>query len=146
METLAEFAVSIQPKNHMLSFDIEKAFCHFCLHLAKRDWFIFRYDVKCYQCVDLPFGWGCSPLWLTRLMAPFVAKMRSYGYRVLPYMEDFQFVSTSFGIKSGLKGCQSEMDRVDKLLRQPDLRRHMEKGEWKGSPVVDHFGVRVDTM
>lgn len=56
METLAEFAMSVQPEDHMLSFDIEKGFRHLRLHPAMRDWFIFRYNGKYYQCVALPFG------------------------------------------------------------------------------------------
>ena len=106
METLSEFAMSVQPEDHMLSFDIEKRFRHLRLHPAMRDWFIFRYDGKYYQCVALPFGWGRSPLWFTRLMAPFVAEMRSYGYRVLPYMDDFPLIPTPYGVKSGPADCR----------------------------------------
>lgn len=79
-------------------------------------------------------------------MAPFVAEMRSYGYRVLPYMDDFLLIPTPYGVKSGLADCKSARSRVDKLLCRLGLRRHPEKGEWNGSTVVDHLGVRVDTI
>lgn len=56
METLPEFAMSVQPEDHMISFDIEKGFRHLRLHPAMRDWLIFGYDGRYYQCVALPFG------------------------------------------------------------------------------------------
>ena len=46
METLPEFAMSIQERDHMLSMDIEKGFQHLRLHPIMRDWFIFRYAVR----------------------------------------------------------------------------------------------------
>ncbi len=49
METLSEFAMSVQPEDHMISFDIEKGFRHLRLHPAMRDWFLFRYNGKYYQ-------------------------------------------------------------------------------------------------
>lgn len=146
METLSEFAMSVQPEDHMISFDIEKGFRHLRLHPAMRDWFIFRYDGRYYQCVALPFGWGRSPLWFTRLMAPFVAEMRSYGYRVLPYMDDFLVIPTPYGVTSAAEDCRRATGRIDRLLVRLGLRRHPRKGEWAGAPVVDHLGVRVDTM
>ena len=62
MESILEFAMNIQEGDHMLSMDIESGYRHFRLHPAMRDWFIFRYEDRYYQCVALPFGWGRSPL------------------------------------------------------------------------------------
>lgn len=109
-----------------------------------RKWFIFRYGGRYYQCVALPFGWGRSPLWFTRLMAPFLAKLRSYGYRVLPYMDDFLIIQFPYSVVAGLTECATASARIDKLMNGLDLKHHSEKGEWKGSTVVDHLRVRVD--
>ena len=146
METLTEFAMSVQPKDRMISMDIEKGYRHLRLHPSMRDWFIFRYDGRYYQCVALPFGWGRSPLWFTRLMAPFVAELRSYGYRVLPYIDDFLIIPSPYGRIAGRKDCRSATKRIEKLMKSLGLRRHPDKGEWEGAQVVDHLGVRVDTL
>ena len=55
METLSDFAMSVPPEDHMISFEIEKAFRHLRLYPAMRDWFIFQYDGRYYQCGALPF-------------------------------------------------------------------------------------------
>ena len=62
MESLSEFATEIQEEDHFLSMDIQKGYRHFRLHPQMREWFIFRYEGRYYQCVALPFGWGRSPL------------------------------------------------------------------------------------
>ena len=77
METLPEFAIQVQSKDHMLAMDVLQGFRHFQLHEEMRVWFIFRYAGRYYQCVALPFCWGRSPLWFTQLIAPFFATLRS---------------------------------------------------------------------
>lgn len=65
MESLSGFAMSLQEKYHMVTFDIRQGYRHFRLAPAMRDWFLFHYDGRYYQCVALPFGWGRAPLWFT---------------------------------------------------------------------------------
>lgn len=146
MENLQEFAMSVQEKDFMLSTDAEKGYRHLRLHPYMRNWFIFRYDDRCFQCVALPFGWGRSPLWFTKLMAPFEAELRSYGYRVLPYIDDFLIIPTPYGVVAGPQDCRQARHRIELLMKTLGLRRHKEKGEWEGAQVVDHLGVRVNTV
>lgn len=63
-----------------------------------RDWFIFRYEGRYYQCVALQFGWGRSPLWFTWFMAVFVKKLGTEGMRVLAYLDDFIIASSPHGV------------------------------------------------
>lgn len=79
-------------------------------------------------------------------MALFVAEIRSYGYRVLPYMDDFLVIPTLYGVRSKAADCRRAADRLDRLFARLGLHRHPEKGEWRGAQVVDHLGVRVDTV
>ena len=62
--------------------DIYKGYRYLFLQQKMRDWFIFRYDGRYFQCIVLPFGWGLSLLWFTRLKVPFVVELQSCGYRV----------------------------------------------------------------
>ena len=146
METLAEFAMQVQPGDHMLSMDVLKGFRHFRLHPDMRNWFIFRYTGRYFQCVALPFGWGRSPLWFTQLMAPFVTRLRSWGYRVLPYIDDFLIIPTPYEQPATLADCASARERIDSLMGSLGLQRHPDKGEWTGSQVVEHLGVMIDTL
>lgn len=96
MESVAEFGMSLQQGDHMISMDIEKGYRHFRLAPGMRDWFIFRYGTKYYLCIAVPFGWGRSPLWFTQLMAPFVRTLREWGYLVLAYLDYFLIVPSGW--------------------------------------------------
>lgn len=143
MESLGKFARSVQHRDHMIYMDVEKGYRHLTLHSAMRDGFMFRYAGRYYQCVAFLFGWGRSPLWCTRLMAPFVTKLRAWGYRVLPYIDDFLIISIPSGRVVGKVDCVAARPRIEHLITLLGLSRHKEKREWEGSQVVEHLGVRV---
>ena len=90
METIPGFALELEEGDQMFSFDVESGFHHFYLHPDMRDYFIFHYAGRYYRSIALPFGWGRSGWWFTKMMRPFVQYMReTLGYRVLPYIDDF---------------------------------------------------------
>lgn len=146
MEMLSEFAMSIQPGDHFLSFDIYKGYRAFRLAPGMRDWFLFRYGGRYFKCVALPFGWGRSPLWFTQLVAPLVKHMRGKGWRILAYIDDFLIIPTRFGKVSQERDCAKACRLIDKLLRRLGLKRHPSKGCWgPGSPTIEHLGVHIDS-
>lgn len=146
MQTLLEFAMSLQEQDHMLSIDIKNGYRHLRLLLDMRDWFIFRYDGRYDQFVELSFVWGRSLLWFTQLIAPFLTELRKYGYRVLPYIEDFLIVPTLYGVVAQSEDCKRARLCIDRLMHTLGLHLHREKGEREGSRVVDHLEVRVNTV
>lgn len=145
MESVSEFATSIQKGDHLLSMDIEKGYRHFRLHPAMRDWFIFHYYGKYYRCIALPFGWGRSPLWFTQLMTVFLRPLRQLGYRVLCYLDDFLIAPSPYGQVASLTHCAVAKEKIEALLQSLGLRRHPTKGEWNGSQVVEHLGIVINT-
>lgn len=145
MESIAEFAMTVQKNDKFLSMDIEKGYRHFRLHPCMRDWFIFRYNRRYYQCVALPFGWGRSPLWFTMFMSAFVKKLRSEGLRVLAYLDDFLVAPSSHGVVSSSEHCKAGRIVIQSIMDELGLKRHQSKGEWQGSTRVEHLGVIVDS-
>ena len=84
METLHAYVLGLERGDHMISFEVKSGYRHMRLPPCMRDCCLFRYDGKFYRCIALPLGWGPSPMWFTRLMAPLVQYMRcNLGYRVL---------------------------------------------------------------
>lgn len=146
MDSISEFALELQHGDHFLSMDLYKGYRHFRLAPAMRDWFIFRYEGRYYQCVALPFGWGRSPLWFTQLMVVFVRELRRVGYRVLSYLDDFLIAPSKWGITSTSEHCQVASRYIDGLLERLGLRRHPEKGSWIGTTDIEHLGVRIDSV
>lgn len=145
MESLPEFAMSVQKGDHFISMDIKAGYRHFRLHPLMRDWFIFRYAGKYYRCLALPFGWGRSPLWFTQFMAVFVRELRRQGLRVLAYLDDFLIAATPLGEVSTKAHCKEAARKVEVVMERLGLARHPTKGDWEGSTVVEHLGVVIDS-
>ena len=61
MESLPEFAMEMQKEDQSIYMDIHKGYRNFRLHPFMRDWSVFPYAGKYYQCVAMPFGCGRSP-------------------------------------------------------------------------------------
>lgn len=146
MESISEFAMSIEKGDYFLSFDIKSGYRHFRLAPAMRHWFIFLYEGRYYQCVSLPFGWGRSPRWFTHFMIPFVQELRQLRYRVLSYLDDFFAAPSPYGQASTLADCAAARRQIDRLMSSLALVRHPTKGEWEGAQVVEHLGVVVDSV
>ena len=146
MESLSEFAMEMQKGDHLISMDKDKG-CRQCwLHPSMRDLFVFRNAGKYYQCVALPFGWARSPLWFTMLMAIFVGELRRLGYRTLAYLDDFLLASSSPGVVSTNAHCAAAAARVENLMKSLGLIRHPSKGVWTGTTVIEHLGVKIDSV
>lgn len=146
MESLSEFAVELQRGDHFISMGMYKGCRHFRLAPAMRDWFIFRYAGRYYQCIALPFVWGRSPLWFTQLMVPFVRAIRSLNFRVLAYLDDFLISSSRFGVVSSQRDCAEAAKLIDVLLHQLGLERHPTKGCWTRTTQIEHLGVHIDSV
>ena len=138
--------MEMQKGDQFISMDIHKGYRHFRLHPSMRDWFVFRYAGKYYQCVALPFGWGRSPPWFKMLMAILVGELRGLGYRTLAYLDDFLLAPSSPGVVSTKAHCAAAAARVDNLMKSLGLTRHPSKGVWTGSTVIEHLGVKIDSV
>jgi hypothetical protein len=85
METLSGFSLNLVRNNHLMSWDVKSGYRHFYVHPKMLNYFLFHYDGRSCKCIALPFDWGRSILWFTKLMRPVVKRIRSeLGYRVLP--------------------------------------------------------------
>lgn len=110
--------------------DIQKFYGHFRLGPSMRDWCIYYYDGKFYQCVKLLFGWGRSPPWFTQLMVLFVREFRRRQLPVLAYLEDFVMAFSPLGTVESKADCDRARPLVERLLLQPVFTLQQEKLEW----------------
>jgi hypothetical protein len=77
MENFPGFAVNLLKNDYLMSWYVKSGYRHFYLHPRMRDYFLFHYGGRFYRCIALPFGWGRSVLWFTKLMRPIVKYIRS---------------------------------------------------------------------
>lgn len=147
METVQGFAAQVERGDSLMSFDVQGGYRHFFLHPDMRDMFLFRYGGRFYRCIALPFGWGRSGLWFTKLMRPLVQRLREKEqYRVLAYLDDFLVAPSRVGRVSSAQDCERARRVIGQLLGRLGITRHPDKGEWEGSTRLEHLGVLIDTV
>lgn len=146
METLPSFALELQEGDRLMSWDVKSGYRHMYLHPDMRDFFIFRYAGCYYRCIALPFGWGRSALWFTKMMRPIVRFLRQrWRYRILPYLDDFLLAPSPPGTIASASDCKTARARLSKLFSDLGITRHPTKGCWKGSTTLEHLGMLLDT-
>jgi len=145
MEKAVEFCTLMKKGDRMISFDVQSGYRHLRIHPDILDYFCFRYNGRFYQCLALPFGWGPSGYWFGKLMAPVVRRIRSWGYLVLSYVDDFLVVPKRYAMATS-RDCRRASARISILLNRLGIIRHREKGVWgSGEQVIEHLGFIFDT-
>lgn len=71
-------------------------------------------------------------MWFTKLVAPFVKKLRRWGYLVLAYLEYFLIFPSPIGRLATKKDCAIEREKLGALMNHLGLKRQVEKLEWIG--------------
>lgn len=146
METIPSFALDLQKDDTLMSWDIKSGYRHMYLHPDMRDFFVFRFDGRFYRCIALPFGWGRSALWFTKLMRPIVQHLRvKKTYRVLPYIDDFAAAPSPHGTAATTEDCTAAGIYLDGLFARIGIVRHPDKGCWAGTRHLEHLGMLIDT-
>lgn len=147
METLPGFALDLQERDVIMSWDIKSGYRHMYLHPDMRDYFLFRYDGRYYRCIALPFGWGRSYMWFTKMMRPLVQYLREKkGYRVMSYIDDFAAAPSPHGTVATAEDCRAAGASLDALFARLGVIRHTSKGCWTGSQQLEHLGMFLDTV
>lgn len=146
METVPSFSLEMERGDMMLSFDVKAGYRHFFLHPDMRDFFLFHYAGRYFRCIALPFGWGRSPMWFTKMMRGFVRYMREkMCYRVLPYIDDFLVAPSPPGRPATERDVSNAQRNIARLMRRLGITRKVGKGCWDGSRQIDHLGVHIDS-
>ena len=91
------------------------------------------------MCAALPFGLSSAPRIFTKVMRQFVAHLRQHMVRVLPYLDDFLFITQSQTKAAAL----SEV--IDQLLQSLGLQRNTSKGYWTPTQSLTHLGMQITT-
>lgn len=72
-------------------------------------------------------------------------KVRSWGYRLLSYIDDF-LLAPSVGRASTSEDCWRATGRIGRLMDELGVERHPDKGVWDGGArALDHLGMRWDS-
>lgn len=105
----------------------------------------FRVAGVLYFPLTLPFGLKLAPWALTKLLRPVIAHLRSHGYVVMPYMDDFGISVEQPSPVTADEATAARAYAVT-LFRRLGLHVHPTKGQATGTTRLEILGFVVDTV
>lgn len=82
------------PGDFLTSIDLSEAYLHIPIHPSRMKFIRFSYGHHHYQYRALPFGLSSAPRVFTKILVAPVAKLRSQGVCVFPYLDDLVAASS----------------------------------------------------
>jgi len=143
-QKLPSFLSTLVPGDHLVSWDVSDAFYHVRLRPADRKYFRFVVAGVVYEPQVLPFGMLLSPWVCTKLMRPVVAALRSRGFKINAYVDDF--AANGRGSRPSTKATATAW-RVEilSLFERLGTQVHPDKGVPVGTTCLPLLGYLVDT-
>eukprot|EP00170_Pyropia_yezoensis_P007416 contig_30381_g7439 len=130
--------------DHMASWDVSDAFRHIRLAPREQLRLAFRVRKTLYVALTLPFGLKLAPWALTKLLRPVIQHLRSLGYLILPYMDDF---AISVDQPEPVSAAQATAARefAVALFSRLGLHVHLTKETATGTCRLEILGFLIDT-
>lgn len=143
-ETIPAFVSMLKRGDHMASWDVSDAFHHIRLALREQMRLDFRVGQTLYVPLRLPFGMKLARWALTKLLRPVIQHLRSLGYLVLPYMDDF---AISLDQPTRVSAAQATAARAFAVALFSRLGLHVDpsKGTALGTCRLAILGFLIDT-
>eukprot|EP00170_Pyropia_yezoensis_P005674 contig_23041_g5690 len=143
-ESIPAFVSMLKRGDHMASWDVADAFYH--IRLAQREQLrlAFRVGKTLYVALTLPFGLKLAPWALTKLLRPVNQHLRSLGYLIPLYMDDF---AISVDQPEPVSAAQATAARefAGALFSRLGLHVHPTKGTATGTCRLEILGFLIDT-
>jgi hypothetical protein len=96
MEGLHTVRQLIRALDWLTVIDLKAAYPTMGINFRYRNWFIFRFRGKFYRYRGAVFGASSLPRAFTKLLRPVVAFLRSFGLRIVIFLDDLLIMSTCF--------------------------------------------------
>jgi len=145
-ETLQELAPTLRPDDALLQWDIQDAYHHLVIRPEDRKYLAFRTLGRVFVPVTMPFGLRVAPLTWTKVMRPFLQHLRSLGFRIIAYVDDFGGAGPAApGLPSTPAQATAAYAVVAALCLRLGLRLHPTKGVSHGPTAIKLLGHVVDT-
>ena len=84
----------IQPKDHMVTVDLENGFQHVPVHSDFQKYLGIAWKGYYYIWCSLPFGLNASPYFFNKVLRPVISYLRQCGLRVVVFVDDFLLMAS----------------------------------------------------
>ena len=142
MESIGSLKDGLQEGDLMRKIDLEDAYLSVPVHQEHRDFLKFCWRQKIYQFRSLPFGLATAPRVFTKILRPFVARMRMTGLCIIVYLDDIMVMAQSAEI------LKSHMQTLARELQAVGFKLNHKKCVWEPVQVIEFlvFLVNSKTM
>lgn len=146
-EQMADLIMDLGPIDHLTSWDVADAFHHVCLSPKETFLLAFRVGHTVYFPLTMPFGLKQAPWVWAKLMRPVVAHMRAWGFKIMPYMDDFGCRAAVPHPTAPISQAQATTGRLTAItiFRSLGIDIHKSKGEAVGTRTLGLLGFLIDT-
>lgn len=86
----------MSPNCYMASVDLKDAYFLINMHESSKKYLRFKFEQHTYEFQCLPFGLSSAPYIFTKLLKPVVSYLRSKGFFIVNYLDDFLCLGSSY--------------------------------------------------
>ena len=86
----------MSPFCYMASIDLKDAYFLIAMHETSKKYLRFKFEQQTYEFQCLPFGLSSAPYIFTKLLKPVVSLLRSEGFFIVNYLDDFLCLGNSY--------------------------------------------------
>jgi len=143
-ESLALFLSQLEADDYFVSWDVKDAFHHLALQPAGARRLLLRLGNRYYEPLTLPFGLKLAPWAWTKLCHPILQHLRSLGFVLIGYMDDFLCRPPCLSARSAAAATAGGASALS-LFSSPGIHVQPHKGAVEGTRQLAALGNLVDT-
>ncbi|KAG1085517.1 hypothetical protein G6F42_021365 [Rhizopus arrhizus] len=139
METIKEVSLMIKPNDYLVSIDLPDAFLHIGLYPDSRRFLRLKWRNQVYQYCTTAFGLASSPFVFTKVCKPILEHLRSQGFRISAYLDDWLLIAESKQL------AVSQARQVVSLLQDLSWLINYKKSVLTPTQQLEHLGFVLNT-
>jgi len=144
--TLHDLSQVLRPDDSLLVWDVKDAYHHLLLREEDRRYLAFTTLGRVFIPITMPFGMSLAPYMWTKVVRALVQYLRSLGFRVISYVDDFGGAPPAMpGEAATVADAARGYLTVQLVFRALGLWLHPDKGTHDGSTAAQLLGHIVDT-
>ena len=140
MEGIPTLRDLLRQGDWMVKVDLKDAYFTIPIYKDHQNYLRFMVDGICYQFTCLRFGLSCAPWTFTKVMKPMMTLLRSWGIRIIIYIDDMLILANS------KKEASQHLEVLVFLLEALGFIINQEKSLLSPVQEIEFLGLMVDSL